>query len=223
MVSGQFSRCEANNALPAHCQQAAPNLFGQLAASGRTWRDWQESMPAPCYREDSGRPSRHNEYSAHHNPALYFAGRRASCRANSISMGTTGAKDTSALDSALARGGVGDFNLLVPNDCENGHDPCGGDPVRHFDAFLKREVPRIESSPAFGRNGVIIITSDEGADPPHDPGHVATLVLGLLVRPGAVDRSRHDHYGLERTLATGFGVTPLAHAKRAKAITAIWR
>src|SRR5690242_12878711 len=43
MVSGQFTRCEANNALPAHCHQAAPNLFGQLAASARTWRDWQES------------------------------------------------------------------------------------------------------------------------------------------------------------------------------------
>src|SRR5436309_1355941 len=25
MVSGQFTRCEANNALPAHCHQAAPN------------------------------------------------------------------------------------------------------------------------------------------------------------------------------------------------------
>jgi hypothetical protein len=47
--------------------------------------------------------------------------------------------------------------------------------------------------------------------------------LGPLVRPGAVDRTRHDHYGLERTLAEGFGVRPLAHARRAAPITGIWR
>ena len=223
MVSGQFTRCEAHNALPGHCHQAAPNLFGQLAASGRSWRDWQESMPMACERADAGTPAAHNEYSAHHNPALYFTGLGASCPVDNLPMGGTGAIDTGAFDAALATGAIGDFNLVVPNDCENGHDACGGDRVRHFDAFLSREIPRIESSPAFGRNGVVIVTWDEGADPPRDPGHVAALVLGPLVRHGAVDRERHDHYGLERTLAAGFGVKPLAHAKRARAITAIWR
>src|SRR3954468_11958551 len=33
MVSGQYTRCEADNRLPAHCHQARTNLFGQLAAS----------------------------------------------------------------------------------------------------------------------------------------------------------------------------------------------
>jgi len=223
MVSGQYNHCEANNALPAHCQQSRRNLFAQLASSGRTWRDWQESMPAPCYRADAGLPARHNEYGAHHNPALYFTGLRASCRADSIAMGDTGPKATAAFDAALAAGAVGDFNLVVPNDCENGHDPCGGDRVRHFDAFLAREIPLIEASPAFGRDGVIIVTWDEGADPPKDPGHVGTLVLGPLVRPGVVDRARHDHYGLEHTLAAGFGVAPLANAAHARALSAIWR
>jgi len=180
-------------------------------------------MPAPCYRRDSGTPARHNEYGAHHNPALYFTGLKASCRTMSLPMGGTGAKDTAAFDAALNTGSVGDFNLVVPNDCENGHDPCGGDGVRHFDQFLAREVPRIEASPAFGPDGVIVVTWDEGADPPHDPGHVATLLLGPLVRAGAVDRARHDHYGLARTLAEGFGVAPLAHARATRAITSIWR
>jgi hypothetical protein len=223
MVSGQYIHCEANNALPGHCHQAAPNLFGQLAASGRTWRDWQESMPAPCYRKDAGRPSQHNEYTAHHNPALYFTGLSVTCTTNNISMGGTGAKDTGVFDAALASGSVGDFNLIVPNDCENGHDPCGGNGVRHFDGFLAREIPKIESSPAFGTDGVIIVTWDEGADPPLDPGHAGLLVLGPQVRPGSVDHTRHDHYGLERTLATGFGVKPLAKATTAKPIGAVWR
>ena len=60
-------------------------------------------------------------------------------------MGGTGSKDTRAFDLALEHGDVGDLNLVVPNDCGNGHDPCGGDPVRHFDRVLAREVPRIEA------------------------------------------------------------------------------
>lgn len=70
---------------------------------------------------------------------------------------------------------------------------------------------------------MIVVTWDEGADPPKDPGHVGALVLGPLVRPGIVDRARHTHYGLEGTLAAGFAVVPLARAKQAKALDAIWR
>lgn len=89
--------------------------------------------------------------------------------------------------------------------------------------WLAREIPRIESSPAFGADGVVIVTSDEGADPPRDPGHVATLVLGPLVRPGVTDATRYDHYGLERTLALGLGLPPLARASAAAAFDGIWR
>jgi hypothetical protein len=223
MVSGQFTRCEENDALPAHCHQGVDNLFAQLAARGRTWRVWAESMPAPCFRRDAGQPSRHNAYTAHHNPALYFTRLRSACRASDLPMGGTGAKDTGAFDRALRRGRVGDFNVVVPNVCEDGHDPCGGDPVRHFDAFLARVVPRIEASRAFGRRGLIIVTWDEGADPPQDPGHVGALLLGPLVRPGSSDRARVNHYGLERTLAEGLGVAALAHARSAAAITSMWR
>jgi hypothetical protein len=235
MVSGQYTRCEANNDLPDHCHQRAPSLFAQLAASGRSWRDWEESMTNACDPIDSGAAWARNIYSAHHNPALYFTGLQGGrvdeaiapalpCRSNDLPTGTTAPDDTSAFDAALQTGAVGDLNLVIPNDCENGHDPCGThDRIRQFDDFLAREVPKIESSPTFGNNGTILITWDEGADPPQDPGHVLLASLGPLVRPGYVDRARHDHYGLERTLAEGFGVPALAHATHARAVSAIWR
>jgi phosphatidylinositol-3-phosphatase len=235
MVSGQYTRCEAHNDLPDRCHQRAPSLFAQLAASGRSWRDWEESMTNACDPVDSGAAWARNIYSAHHNPALYFTGLQggrvdeaiapaAPCRTNDLPMGTTGPDDTSAFDAALQAGAVGNLNLVIPNDCENGHDPCGtGDRVRQFDDFLAREVPKIEASPAFGADGTILITWDEGSDPPQAPGHVLLAALGPLVRPGAVDSARHDHYGLERTLAEGFGVKPLAHARAASALTSIWR
>ena len=74
----------------------------------------------------------------------------------------------------------------------------------------------------FGSDGVIFITWDEGSDPPYRPAHILTAILGPQVRAGAIDRKRHDHYGLERTLATGLGLAPLAHARAATPITTIW-
>ena len=236
LVSGQFNRCEANNDLPDHCHQRVPNLFQQLSATHRSWRDWEEGMANACSPLDSGAAWSKNIYSAHHNPALYFTGiqggrfdeaiaPKPACRENDLPTGTTTTPDdTSALDQALSSGAVGDFNLIVPNDCENGHDPCGThDPVRQFDDFLAREIPKIEASPAFGLDGTIVITWDEGADPPHKPGHVLTVLVGPLVKPGVVVAKRFDHYSLERTLAAGFGVPALAHARGASAISDVWR
>jgi hypothetical protein len=236
MVSGRYTRCEANNDLPDHCHQRVGSLFQQLSATHRAWRDWEESMANACSPLDSGAAWAKNIYSAHHNPALYFTGiqggrfdeaiaPKRACRQDDLPMGsTTTPDDTSFFDAALAGGAVGDFNLIVPNDCENGHDPCGTrDPVRQFDDFLAREVPKIEASPAFGANGTILITWDEGGDPPHKPGHVLLAALGPLVRPGATSAHRYDHYSLERTLAAGFGVRPLGHARAATAIGDIWR
>jgi phosphatidylinositol-3-phosphatase len=235
MVSGRFAPCEGRNDLPDHCHQRVPSLFGQLQASGRSWRDWEESMANPCSPLDSGAAWARNIYSAHHNPALYFTGLQggrfdeaippaAPCRHADLPMGTTGPDDTAAFDQSLASGDVGDFNLVVPNDCEDGHDVCGThDRIRQFDDFLAREVPRIEASPAFGGDGLILVTFDEGSDPPRDPRHVLLAAVGPGVKAGVVDGGRHDHYGLERTLAEGFGIAPLGHARRAAAITGIWR
>src|SRR5689334_610438 len=35
MLSGQYTKCEANNDVPDHCHQRAGNLLSQLAATGR--------------------------------------------------------------------------------------------------------------------------------------------------------------------------------------------
>jgi hypothetical protein len=58
---------------------------------------------------------------------------------------------------------VPDFNLILPNGCEDGEANCT--PVHNrytqFDDFLRREVPKIEASPAFGRNGVIVVYDED--------------------------------------------------------------
>ena len=63
----------------------------------------------------------------------------------------------------LATGQVARFNMVIPNGCDDGEANCK--PVNNrytqFDDFLAAEVPKIEASPAFGSNGVIIVTYDE--------------------------------------------------------------
>src|SRR4051812_1858946 len=67
MVSGQYTRCEANDGEPGACRQDVPSLFGQL---GDRWREWQGAMPEPGAGADAG------PYVAPHNPPLYFGGLR---------------------------------------------------------------------------------------------------------------------------------------------------
>jgi len=237
MLSGQFTKCEANNDTPDVCHQNVPNLFQQLDATHRSWTDWQESMDNPCDWVDHGNDWSENVFSAHHNPAVYFTGihgrrydeairPKPECRGRDLPMGTTAPNDTSAFDAAMASGNLSDFTLVVPNDCDDGHDPCPGgnsDPVRQFDSFLARELPKIQASPAWDpAHDVIAITWDEGGDPPQQPGHPLLALLGGPVKPG-VYSTRYDHYSLARTLEDAFGVRHLAHARRAHSIDGIWR
>jgi hypothetical protein len=82
MVSGQFTRCEAHNDLPDHCHQRARNLFAQLAASGRSWRDWEESMTNAVRpdRQRRGLGAQHLLGPSQPGPVLHRSARRSGRR-----------------------------------------------------------------------------------------------------------------------------------------------
>ena len=91
-------------------------------------------------------------------------------------------------------------------------------------------MPKIEASPAFGSDGVIVITYDE--DQRQDGlaqkqgfgsgGPVVCAILSPLVRPGDYART-HYHYSLLRTLEDGFGLTYyVGHAADVDPISEIW-
>jgi len=242
MVSGQFVRCERNNDfsftngdVPGQiaCHQSVDNLFHQLDGRGIPWQEWTESATNPCDMFDHGATWSHNLYVSHHSPALYFDDIQANhgsedvipspeCRQRVLPTGTTGPNDMSAFDGALAAGTVARFNLVIPNDCENGHDRCGThNAVHQFDDFVAREVPKIQASPQFGPDGLIVVVWDEGSDA--DPLHVGAALLGPHVK-SSTSAAKFDHYSLLRTLEDGFGITRhLAHAAHAHAFTGVWR
>ena len=228
MTSGQFIKCEANNDLPDKCHQNVENIFHQVQATGRTWFEYSEGAANACDIVDHGAAWSKNIYSAHHNPALYYLDVHgkgydeaitpsAACREHNLPAGTTAPNDTSTLDAALASGNVGALNVIIPNDCENGHDPCATkDPVHQFDDFLAREIPKIKASPAYGSTSVILITWDEGADPPLDAGNPLLLAIGAGVTPHATTTGSYDHYSLLRTTEDLLGLPAIAHARHAR-------
>jgi hypothetical protein len=100
-----------------------------------------------------------------------------------------------------------------------------------FDSFLAREVPKIESSPAFASNGVIIVVYDEderagGLAQKNDlgsGGHVACAIISPLAVPASYD-AKYYHYSLLRTIEDGFGITSyLGSANSVQPLTGIWR
>jgi phosphatidylinositol-3-phosphatase len=247
MTSGQFTPCEQKDGPIASCHQDVPNLFNQLDVTygSNAWQSWMESMPLPCYTSSAGGDPGLNHYAPKHNPALIFddvAGSwngstftpSSECLNQDIPAGTTDPNDMSAFETALQDNTVSRFNFIVPNECEDAHDNCkpAGNPVLQFDQFLQREVPLIQASSAFGSNGVIIVTFDEGttvspnhADKFGQGGNVAFAVISPLANVGSYG-NMWDHYSFLRTLQDGLGTSGLGYlggADSSASINTIWK
>ena len=66
------------------------------------------------------------------------------------------------------------FSFITPNLCDDGHDypctnqPSGASALADIDTFLQTWVPKITSSPAFKKDGLLEITFDESDGPQSD-------------------------------------------------------
>ena len=100
--------------------------------------------------------------------------------------------------------------------------------IRQFDEFLQREVPKIEASPAFTSNSVILITWDESdaegihGDPLYGGGQVQWIMESPLVQPGEYS-GLSNHYSTLQMLEDGFGVPHIAGAVDASPIPVTWK
>jgi hypothetical protein len=243
MMAGQFNRCQQFDGSAASCHVPWDNLFSQLDQAGVSWQSWLESMPSPCALSSSGAPKTLDHYGAKHNPAIFFDNVEgtggvwsstpgAECTANDLPAGATSpvrGNDMSVFNAAVQGGSTAQFNLVVPNECEDGHDNCmpQGNGILQFDAFLRSEVPLIQRADSIA---LILITFDEGTSnkgPANSKqfsggGNVVFLALGPQVHP-AVYTAPSNHYGLLKTLEDGYGVPELEGAQTANGITAIWK
>jgi hypothetical protein len=240
MTSGQFTQCQQKDGPAASCHQNVANLFQDLGLAGATFTTWSESMPAPCFLVNAGGDATQNHYAAKHNPQLFFDNVEgdtlggswlnngfnqggAFCQATNIPAGSASVpNDMSVFNDALAGApgapAISDFNLVVPNECEDAHDNCkpAGNPVTQFDDFLAREVPLIQNY-INAHGGLLIVTFDEGitSSPVRavkfgNGGNVAFAAWGPQVHAAVYPGGPFTHYSFLRTLQDGLGLIPPA-------------
>jgi hypothetical protein len=248
LVTGQFTRCEQKDG-GAACHQNIGNLFHQLDAARLSWKVWLEAGTAKCDTGSGGScasntPCPLTGFYTTGNPPILFDDIEGpggvwspttpsqECLANDVPAGTPDA-GMSTFNADLATGQVARFNMVIPNGCDDGEANCK--PVNNrytqFDNFLAQEIPQIEASPAFGSNGVIIVTYDEderagGVAPKNgfgSGGHVACAIISPLATAATYGQTYY-HYSLLRTLEDGFGLAPyLGNANAVTPIASIWR
>jgi hypothetical protein len=153
----------------------------QLEALHKSWGGYMEDLGNDPARESAtcgqpplngADPTQHAEapsaavpkgdqYAARHNPFVYFHSLTdgPACRDHVVNL------ERLATDLAQVAT-TPEFVFISPNLCHDGHDaPCkNGEPggLKSADAFLKTWVPRIMASPAYKRDGLLIVTFDEG-------------------------------------------------------------
>lgn len=229
LTSGRFTPCEQKD-LGYACRDDVDNLFHQLDGARMSWKVWLEAGTAKCDTGSGGSCASNDPcpltgfYTTGNPPIDYTDIPYDECLSNDVPAGTP--EDGMATFNAdLASGNVGDFNFVIPNGCDDGEAQCKPLNNRYlqFDEFLAREIPLIESSPAFGDDGVIVVTYDEdqrmgglaAKNGLGSGGHIACALISPLVRPGEYADMTYS-YSVLRTIQDGFGLRPYLGAAAAQ-------
>jgi len=135
-------------------------------------------------------------------------------------------------------GTTANLTYITPNLCHDGHDtPCvDGQPggLVSADRFLSTWVPKIQASPAYRKDGLLIVTFDESDSPssdstagdgetpgPNSPtpgitgpggGRVGAVVLGRSVKAGTSTATSYNHYALLASIEDLFALPHLGFA-----------
>jgi len=219
----------------------------QLDAKGFNWAGYIEDMeksparntcrhPAVNSKDDTQQAEPGDQYAVRHNPFMYFHSiidRQTYCDRHVVPL----KRLPTALQSVST---TPNFSFITPNLCHDGHDePCvTGQPGGLVTAgkWLQRWVPKILSSPAFQRDGLLVVTFDEAeasggqADAsaccvegpgPNSPlpgvfgpggGRAGAVLVSPYIRPGSFNNTAYNHYGLLCSIEDIFGLTHLGYA-----------
>jgi hypothetical protein len=245
-----YSRFRETRPVAAHGQvvgdgcvypRKVETLPGQLSGAGLGWRGYMQDMRTPCQHPRLGardpwqKATARSQYATRHNPFVYFrsiTARPAYCRAHVTRLARL-AVDLKHASTTRA------LTYITPDLCHDAHDRrcAGGGPggLRAANAWAKRWVPRILASPAFRRNGVLVITSDESEGVREDSsaccgegvgpnagqpgiegpggGRIGALVISPFSRPGSTSTRGYNHYSLLGTMEDLFGLPRLGYAR----------
>ena len=198
-------------------------LADQVTSAGHTWKAYIDDMgPATCAHPNSDAPDVGSlprtgaDYDTRHNPFIYFHSLLdlGGCSTDDVSLDALThdlhSQSTTPTLSFIAPRGCDD---AATTTCADGQ-PAG---LAGEDAFLRTWVPAVLGSPAYKRDGVLIITvALAGSAPAGGPVPTGTLVLSRFAATGKTIATTYNPYSVLRSVEDLLGYTPLAHAQHAK-------
>jgi hypothetical protein len=215
-------------------------LAGQLSNHDLTWKGYMEGMRTPCQHPVVGtsdpwqKATPTNAYATKHNPFVYFhdvIDRPTYC-ANHVRP----LRDLTADLQAVAT--TPNLTYITPDLCHDGHDtPCAnGEPggLVSVNTWMKQWIPKILASPAFKKDGLLLVTADESDGPKKDStaccgdgatpnsahpgitgpggGRIGLLAISRWTRPGTSSTYGYNHYALLGSIEAVFGLSKLGYA-----------
>ena len=211
-----------------------PHLGAQLVATGRNWKGYYETLPAPgSLAVTAGDPTAGTGlrtaalYASKHSGFINFASVQADPKRVRHIVGFN------QLDRDISANQLPAFALIVPNQCNEMHglhgegvpSDCDGDRdlaglIRRGDAEAGRLVAALQSTKdwASNKNVAILIGFDEGAGKTREGccgvtpgaisnfggGHIPMIVITNHGPHGISDATPYSHYSLLRTLEDAF-------------------
>lgn len=178
------------------------NITNLITSKGLSWKEYAESMPAPCYKLDAG------EYEVGHNPFVYFqdvTGSLDYCNQHVIPFGNS----TQGFYADLESGKLPNYSFVTPNVCNDGDRLCNKatSRVAEADAWLSGFMNRVVMSPEYNST-VLFVVYDEG-DPQFEHSQVYCAVVSPFVSKGYVSLTRYTHFSLLATVELIFGLGSL--------------
>lgn len=208
-------------------------LADQLGSGRLTWRAYLEGMtntntgqPDNCVHPEPGATEAPatGGYSPLLNPFVYFHSLLdlGDCATNDVPA-TELAKDLKTVDATA------NFSYLSPDLCDagfRGRCPEGApDGGAAADAYLAKVAPEILASPAYKKDGLLIVAfgaadpappAEPAAAPPANPLKVGAVLVSPLLIPNSTDGAHYNPYSLLRSTEDLLGLEPLGAAAGAK-------
>jgi phosphatidylinositol-3-phosphatase len=217
---------------------AVQNLADQLESVPFTWRAYMEGMASPSTGEPENcvYPSNEPEvpvtggYSAQLNPFPHFHSLLdlGGCAANDVPI-------TELKKDLKSEKKTPNYSYISPDLCSAGvAGQCAeGEPegAAAADEWLEEVVPQIVESPAFKKDGLLIVTfggvnppapAVEGQPTPPAPAKplkTGALLVSQFTSAGATDPAPYNPYSLLRSTEELFGLVQLAKAGEPKVKT----
>ncbi len=184
---------------PSSFPVSADNIAHEAELAGKTWKD---------YAEHTG------NYIVRHDPLAYMT-----------NINTANLVDFTQFATDLASGNLPDLSWIVPNGCDSAHD-CS---LSTADTWLQTNLGPLIASPLFQKDGLLIITFDEGSGSGSCTtaqiesgtwcgGQVATLVISPLVASAGIQSANsYHHENVLRLMSEALGLTTFPGASAAAA------